>query len=240
VERARQASEALRNLTQGLDAFNLEDYRQLQGHYTLDDLKAVFTAGILRLGGAVLPDGELLRVEVPECIRSAPNLMARYENVTFDRALAMRTRKAQFFGLGHPLVDALIEYLQGPRFRGETTVLPGANGEGRWSVRFLVKAEIEGNRQHVAYEHLLIDLDGAWEEAPPRADVEALPAVRAANGNPVDPHGLERIAEVQARVAQGERELQARMRSRLDGVMSVRTLVVGVARAPIARRRSNT
>jgi superfamily II DNA or RNA helicase len=236
VERARQASEALRNLTQGLDAFNLEDYRQLQGHYTLDDLKAVFTAGILRLGGAVLPDGELLRVEVPECLRSTATLSARYENVTFDRALAMRTRKAQFFGLGHPLIDALIKYLRSPRFRGEATVLPGAKGEGRWSVRFLVKAEMEGNRQHVAYEHFLVDLDGAWEEAPPRADIEALQAVRVMSGSPLDPHGFERIADVRERVAQGERELQARLRSGLDGVLSVRTLVVGVAQAPSARR----
>lgn len=217
VERARQASEALRNLTQGLDAFNLEDYRQLQGHYTLADLKAVFTAGILRLGGAVLPDGELFRVEVPECLRNMSNVLARYENVTFDRALAMRTRKAHFFGLGHPLVDALIEYLRGPRFHGDITALPGANEEGRWSVRFLVKAEIEGNRQHVAYEHLFIDLDGAWEEAPPRADIEALRAARATTGNPIDPQTLERMADIQARVAQGEQELPVPPRRRAVG-----------------------
>jgi hypothetical protein len=156
--------------------------------------------------------------------------MARYENVTFDRALAMRTRKAQLFGLGHPLVDALIEYLRGPQFHGEAAILPGGNSTEHWSVRILVKAELEGGRQHVTYEHLLLDLDGGWAQAPPRIDVDALPAARAANANSINANGLARIAEIQARVSEGERELQARVRSHLDGVLAVRTLLVGVAR----------
>lgn len=229
VERAQQSSEALRNLTQGLDAFNLEDYRQLRGHYTLDDLRTVFTAGILRLGGAVLPDGEFLRIDVPECLRAAPGVTARYESVTFDRALAMRTRKAQFFGLGHPLVDALIEYLRSPRFQGETAVFPNSSGTGRWSVRFLVKVETEGDRQQVVYENLLVDAEGAWEEARPRADVESLPGTFAMVASTAETRPQSRIAEVQERVAQGARELEAKNRSKFDGVLSVRSLVVGIA-----------
>jgi SNF2 family DNA or RNA helicase len=229
VERARQASEALRGLTQGLDAFNLEDYRQLQGHYHLEDLRAVFAAGILRLGGAVLPDGEFLRIEVPACLRDAPGTTTRYENVTFDRALAMRTRKAHFFGLGHPLVDTLLEYLRGPRFPGEVTVLPGSRESEQWSVRFLVTVELEGGRQHVAYEHFLLDADGAWEEAEPRADIDSLVASRGVAGDVRATAEPRRIADAQARTEQAERELHARARSRFDGVLSVRTHVVGVS-----------
>src|SRR5689334_12836233 len=84
--------------------------------------KAVVTAGALRLGGTVLLDGELFRVDVPERLRSAAKVRASYENATFKGSLAMRTRNAQFLGLGYPVIDALIEYLRcrnrnGERFR---------------------------------------------------------------------------------------------------------------------------
>jgi superfamily II DNA or RNA helicase len=228
LERARQASEALRSLTQGLDAFNLADYRQMQGHYVLDDLKAVFVAGILRLGGAILPDGEFMRVEVPACLLDAPGAAKRFENATFDRALAMRTRKAHFFGLGHPLVDALIKYLRGPRFPGETAALSGSSGGEKWSVRFLVTVGLESGRQEVAYEHIVLDENGAWEQAAPRADLNALTKPSASGEHPKQE--ASRVADVQARAIQSERELQARVRARSDGVLSVRTLVVGVSR----------
>ena len=32
-------------------------------------------------------------------------------------------------------------------------------------MRFLVKAELDSNRQHSAYESLLLDADGGWDEA---------------------------------------------------------------------------
>lgn len=231
LERARQSSEALRNLTQGLEAFNLEDYRQLQGHFTLEDLRAVVTAAVLRLGGAVLPEGEFLRIEVPACLVSSPGVASRYENVTFDRALAMRTRNAQFLGLGHPLVDAAVDYLRSPRFPGEVAVLHGLSDTEKWSVRFLVKVELEGNRQHVAYEHLMIGADGGWEEASPRLDVEALPrARRVVTEHSATKDAKEEAADIRARVADGEKEIRARVRSNLDNVLSVRSVVVGVAR----------
>jgi hypothetical protein len=143
----------------------------------------------------------------------------------------MRTRKVEFFGLGHPFVDALIDYLRGPHFRGEAASLPGSHGTEQLSVRFLVKVELEAGRHHVAYEHLLLDAAGAWEEAPARIDIKTLPSVRSAGAQTptkMDEH-LD-LANVRARVAQGERELQARVRSNLDGVVSIRTIVVGVAR----------
>jgi superfamily II DNA or RNA helicase len=231
LERARQSSEALRNLTQGLDAFNLEDYRQLQGHFTLDDVRTVVTAAVLRLGGAVLPDGEFLRIEVPKCLASAPGVAPRYESVTFDRALAMRTRNVQFLGLGHPLVDAVVDYLRSPRFSGEVAVLHGSASMAKWSVRFLVKADLEGKRQHVAYEHLIVGADGGWEAASPRLDVEALPhAKRVAAEDPGTTEADDQVADVRARVSEGEKEIRARVRSKLDGVLSVRSFVVGVAR----------
>ena len=60
IAKGRQASEALRTLTQDLNAFNLEHYRALRGYCTLDDLRFFVEKAIPRLGGAVLPDGEFL------------------------------------------------------------------------------------------------------------------------------------------------------------------------------------
>lgn len=230
VERAREASEALRNLTQGLDAFNLEDYRQLRGHFTLEDLQAVVTAAVLRLGGAVLPDGELLRIEAPPALRGATGIAARYENVTFDRSLAMRTRKAQLFGLGHPFVDALLGYLRSPRFRGDTTVLLAADGAAKWSLRFVVEADLEGGRRQRMYEHFWVGDDGTWEEAPDRADIGTLTDRPPGTGDPPANAWREQVVLIQGRAIQAEGDLLARVRSRFDGVLSVRARLVGVAR----------
>ncbi|MEI8191070.1 MAG: helicase-related protein, partial [candidate division NC10 bacterium] len=76
MKSAREACDAVNALTQDLTTFNLQDYLQIEGKLTLVDLKDWFDQGILKLGGAVLPDGEAFKVEVPkdvhlqECLAS--------------------------------------------------------------------------------------------------------------------------------------------------------------------------
>jgi superfamily II DNA/RNA helicase len=55
IEKAKQASEALRSLTQDLETFDLEHYRQLRGQFTLEDLKMFVQKAIIRLGGHSSP-----------------------------------------------------------------------------------------------------------------------------------------------------------------------------------------
>jgi hypothetical protein len=230
VDRARQASEALRALTQGLDAFNLQDYLRLRGQYTLADLKDVITTAILRLGGAVLPDGQFLRIEVPASLRATPGVASRYEHVTFHRDLAMRVRKAQLFGVGHPFVDALLDYLRSARFPGEASIL-STEEEANWSVRFLADAELEAGRHHTAYEHFLIGDNGSWETAPDRMDIENLGAVsnRSDTTNGTQDWSAA-LSQIRPQVARGEADLQARLRSQFDGVLAIRTRLVGITR----------
>ncbi len=54
-------------------------------------------------------------------------LLPKYERVCFDRDVALRNRGSELGGIGHPLVDALLEETRSPTLTGEVAEL-GANG----------------------------------------------------------------------------------------------------------------
>jgi len=127
MEQAQHARTALMELSQDLTYFNLEHYRRISGRFSLRQLGAWCREAVIRLGGTMLPVGEFWQILTPECLKAFPQVAPKYENVTFDRELAMRKKKCELLGVGHPLVDALIAYLQNAPFSGDTTCLP-ANG----------------------------------------------------------------------------------------------------------------
>jgi superfamily II DNA or RNA helicase len=228
IEHARRASEALRALTQDLDAFNLDHYRTIRGHFTLKDLRVFVERAILRLGGAFIPNGDLVAIETPESLLSYPGVVPRYREATFERDVAMRRRNVQLLGLGHPLVDALIRHLQQPQQAGEVSHLGNApEGNEGMSIRALFYLELEKGRKRSVYVNLLLTPGGSWEEAPPRFDVDLLaqqPLHSRGGGNSRVLEGLESIAE-QALDAVG-----ARLRATTDGVISIRHTIAGLAR----------
>lgn len=63
--------------------------------------------------------------------------------VCFDRDLALRARNSELGGLGHPLVDALIQEAREPAFAGSVAQL-GSIGE--ILARYLVHYEDEGGK----------------------------------------------------------------------------------------------
>jgi ERCC4-related helicase len=135
IEEAVRAHEALNALTQDLTGFNLEHYKKLEGRYTLDELGRWVRDVILKFGGAAIPDNDLWILITPESIKQSYHLAPRYDRVCFDRELSMRTRGSELGGLGHPLVNALIDEVISPEFKGG----------------------ISGNRQgHYVYAHYLI------------------------------------------------------------------------------------
>lgn len=121
IKQAQEASEALSVLTQDLRSFDLQEYLNLEGKFSLEDLGKFVTAAILRLGGSILPDGEFFTIETPQVLLDNSNVTPKYKCVTFDREAAMRKRAAELLGLGHPFINALIEHLQNPMFKGEVT-----------------------------------------------------------------------------------------------------------------------
>ena len=124
MEQAQQARTALMALSQDLTYFNLEHYRRISGRFNLKQLGAWCRESIIRLGGSMLPVGEFWQVFTPECLKAFPQVAPKYEHITFDRELAMRKKRCELLGLGHPLVDALVAYLQNAPFSGDATCFP--------------------------------------------------------------------------------------------------------------------
>ncbi len=118
LEDAVKAREALTSLTQDLSSFSLKHFKKIEGRYTLDEMGEWVRKAVLRLGGAAIPDGEFWSFLPPESLQRNYHLMPRYEGICFDRDLATRTRNCEIGGIGHPMVDALIEEVRKPKFQG--------------------------------------------------------------------------------------------------------------------------
>lgn len=123
IQKAREASEALSSLAQDLRSFDLQDYLNIEGKFDLSDLKTLIEFSIVRLGGSILPRGDFFRIETPKVLLKYHSVLPRYELVAFDREAAMRKRSAELIGLGHPLVEALIQHLQEVTYPGDVAVL---------------------------------------------------------------------------------------------------------------------
>ena len=127
MQQAQDARVALMELSQDLTHFNLEYYKRISGRFNLPQLGAWCREAVIRLGGSMLPIGEMWQVLTPDCLKSFPQVAPKYENVTFDRELSMRKKKCELFGIGHPFIDALLGYLQNAPFSGDAACL-SANG----------------------------------------------------------------------------------------------------------------
>ena len=175
IEKAKKASEVLRALTQDLETFDLEHYRQLKGQFTLDDLKLFVEKAIVRLGGTFVPVGyETFRIDTPLFLREYPRVAAKYDAVTFNRDLAMRRRRIDFLGLGHPLIDALIAYLKSPQWRGSVSMLQQQNGEETLLVRWLVSVQTNNGKWGQHFRHVAVNTLGSIRVVDERHDLDAL------------------------------------------------------------------
>jgi hypothetical protein len=227
LERARKASEALRALTQDLDSFNLDHYRTIRGHFTLDHLRRFTERAILRFGGAFIPGGDVVRIETPEELLAYPRVVRSYPDATFSRELAMRRRNVQLLGLGHPLIDALIHHLQQPRQAGDVASITAPHATLRHvSVRSISYLELESGRRRSVYTHLLLGPDGSWEEAPPACDIESLSGPFP--GPPPMLTGPDLVA-LRLPAQEALAATEARLRATVGSVLSVRHREVGLA-----------
>ncbi|NLX24431.1 MAG: DEAD/DEAH box helicase [Lentisphaerae bacterium] len=175
LNNAKEACKTISSLTQDLTPFNLQDYLQIEGRVTLGDLKEWAEHGILRLGGSFLPHEEAFKVEVPEELQNIRGVSARYAAVTFDRQAAMRKKRVELMGIGHPLVDALLSYQQSSSFQGEVTCLPGSGSAGpALIIRALVTIEAEAKHAHREVKVIQIDKQGQVQILSDKWDLDLL------------------------------------------------------------------
>lgn len=230
MERARRASEALRSLAQDLEGFNLAHYAALRGRFTLKDLRDFCLAALPRLGGAILPDGEFYRIEVPSRLQGYPKVERSYRNVTFDRKLAMRRRQAGLLGIGHPLVDALLTELQKDDVPGAVTCLGAGGGTGSsLRVHCLTHVVYEDGKTRRYLRTANLKPDGAWASVEDGAEASVLMLLRdwkrpmpvtSAPGSSPD-----WVSAYRAAVSFWESELRAKE----GGILSVRFIVTGIS-----------
>lgn len=135
MEDALRAREALDSLAQDLGHFNLEHYRQLEGRYSLSELGEWARTAILKLGGGAVPAGEFWSFICPDSLQRKYRLLPRYERVCFDRDVALRNRGSELGGVGHPLVDALLEETRSATLAGEVADLGAKGVFARYLVR---------------------------------------------------------------------------------------------------------
>ncbi len=230
MERARRASEALRSLAQNLEGFRLTDYTVLRGDYTLEDLREFCATALPRLGGAMLPDGELYRVETPACLHGRAGVERSYQNVTFDRQLAMRRKQARLLGLGHPLLDALIAELQGPSIPGALSALQIEDAsQPVVRVHCVARLTYEDGRSRRIMRVADLGSDGSWTAVKESDDsltlrklIMAVPSARPREGQLIADAF---IPSFQAALSVWESQLRAEEAS----LQTVRIILAGVA-----------
>lgn len=225
MEKARKASEALRALTQDLETFNLEHYRQLQGQFTLEDLKLYVENAMIRLGGTFVPVGpQVFRIDTPFALRAYPHVAAKYEAVTFSRDIAVRRRKVEFLGLGHPLVDSLIDYLKSPKWKGTVSAVCTSSQEPHVSLRWFISLRTEDGKTRHYFRNVEASELGSIQPANERTDIDLLSYdVRDVRSVTLG------LTKIKTCVDQHLDYLLGELRASLDGTTAIRPELVGVA-----------
>ena len=112
LEKAKEASEAIRQFSQELSSFNMEKYAAIRGKYDLSDIGVFVQKAINRLGGTYIPSDETAEITTPPCLLNYQHVSGHYSRVTANRKFATRKKGVDLLGIGHPLVDAILKHLQ--------------------------------------------------------------------------------------------------------------------------------
>ncbi len=216
MKKAREASEALRQLTQDLHAFNLEYYRELQGRFTLEDLRCFTEKAVLRLGGTFIPSGDLINITIPPALRKYHDVAPSYTNVTFSRKLATRKKGVDLLGLGHPFIDALVDYFRSEVVSGDVLLAKCTGMPATVAARYLFTMDFEDGSRRERYETLVIDGHD------PAADLSGLSGKGWETGLSNPPKNIEDKLRI---LVQNQ---DAKIRSISEGVVNVRARCVGI------------
>ena len=209
----------MRQLTLDLSTFNLEYYRELEGKFTLEDLKRFTEKATLRLGGSFIPSGDLIQINVPPALKKYPDVASCYENVSFSRKTATRKKNVDLLGIGHPLIDALLDFYKSESVSGEL-LNAGCDGmDPCLTARYLFTIEFEDGTRREQYQSFLIE----GEEELDDLDFLLRDDFRR-NGSPVS------LSFIEDKLKMFTQNQEANIRSNYDGVINVRYKCVGIQR----------
>lgn len=217
IRQAEEASNALRSLTQDLSTFNLSNYIELKGKFDLTDLMKFCEKAIIRLGGSFIPSGELVNIVVPSSLLNFPNVSSRYENMTFSRKTATRKKGVDLLGIGHPLIDALIEYYKKEDVSGDILNVKYSKLSGNISARCIFRLEFDNNTSKEIYEDL--PLSG-------NAKVDDISLLRENIGD--ENVQSSRISSRRRNIEMLMKSREAFHKSENEGVLNIRSKCVGI------------
>jgi superfamily II DNA/RNA helicase len=217
IANAKDASEALRQLTLDLSTFNLEYYRELEGKFTLENLKRFTEKAILRLGGAFIPSGDIIQITVPPALKKYPDVASRYENVSFSRKTATRKKNVDLLGIGHPLIDALLDFYKSESVSGELLNAECDGMDTCLTARYLFTIEFEDGTRRELYQSFLLD----GKEGLSDLDFLVCDDFRANES-------LKPLSFVEDKMKMFTQNQEAKIRSDYDGVINIRHKCVGI------------
>ncbi len=185
IKQAREASEALSGLTQDLRSFDLQEYLNIEGKFSMEDLEKFTKTAILRLGGSILLNGELYTVETPNVLMNFPGVNPKYKAATFDRDIALRKKSSELFGLGHPFVDAIIDYVQDSKFHGNVSrfKLSEYENEPCVVISVLISIDLENGNRHNEMKLIRVNKSGDVQTLPDNWIMNRLNAEHVSNEN---------------------------------------------------------
>jgi superfamily II DNA/RNA helicase len=216
LKQAKKASDALRELTQDLTTFNLEQYSKLKGKYTLDDLKLFTQKAVISLGGSFIPSGEIIKIVTPNVLLDHPRVSSKYDNVTFSRRTATRKKGVELLGLGHPLIDALLAYYKSEHIDGQVLIMDNL-GEDFLSLRCLFEIDFTDGTKRTLYEELPL------HRTAPACDIDLLKGQYSVGKQ--QPRFTIETSRLESIIG----TTKASIRSQYDDIVNVRHKCVGVA-----------
>lgn len=202
VQQAKQAYFiATQSLFRDASSYSFDKYqKELASPVGLKDLEDFALKYLARERRQVQRRDGLYEFLTPESLQDR-KLRERYKNVTFDRSIAIKNSEVQFFALGHPFVDAMLEQIGDYSFGGHTAVrvieIPGLEATDvrvGFQFNFVVRSRVEredGNEYLFDSYTVVVKPDGTTDD-----ELASWAASRYSKEGPLAPHAQRHLQDL--------------------------------------------
>jgi hypothetical protein len=175
VRRAQKAYEiATQSLFRDVSSYSFDKYqKELASPVGLKHLEDFTLRYLARERRQVQRKEGYLEFLTPESLQNM-KLPERFKTVTFDRSIAIRNSQAEFFALGHPFVDAMLQHAGDYSFGGhtairlvETAALSPDEAKAGYQFNFTVRRRVQredGDEYLFDFYTVVISAEGTLEK----------------------------------------------------------------------------